>query len=275
MPKEWAGRRIAVTAEYLNSRAVVYVDGKKAGEMLFPAGEVDLTSAVPPGSKHVLSMQVAALPLSDVVAVVQRQQRPGQGKGTVARRGLCGDVYLVGTPAGPRIADVKVDTSVRKGEITFDTALAGSGSERPIRPSRRDHRQGQQGRGVHEQAVQGGDLKDGRIAVTEKWKAEKLWDIHTPQNMYEVAVSLLEGGSKLLDAALPVRFGFREFWIDGRDFYLNGTRIFLSCIPLEQCPDRRPARPPTRPPRKACCGCRAPASTSSTPTTTAASRART
>ena len=37
----------------------------------------------------------------------------------------------------------------------------------------------------------------------------------------------------MLDAALPVRFGFREFWIDGRDFYLNGTRIFLSALPLD------------------------------------------
>jgi len=26
---------------------------------------------------------------------------------------------------------------------------------------------------------------------------------------------------------------FREFWIDGRDFYLNGTRIFLSAVPLD------------------------------------------
>ena len=30
-----------------------------------------------------------------------------------------------------------------------------------------------------------------------------------------------------------MRFGFREFWIDGRDFYLNGTRIFLSALPLD------------------------------------------
>ena len=30
-----------------------------------------------------------------------------------------------------------------------------------------------------------------------------------------------------------MRFGFREFWIDGRDFYLNGTRIFLSAVPLD------------------------------------------
>src|SRR5262249_1606881 len=37
---------------------------------------------------------------------------------------------------------------------------------------------------------------------------------------------------KLLDAYYPVRFGFRELWIDGRDFYLNGTRLYLSAVPL-------------------------------------------
>ena len=37
----------------------------------------------------------------------------------------------------------------------------------------------------------------------------------------------------MLDTGYPVRFGFREFWIDGRDFYLNGTRIFLSAVPLD------------------------------------------
>ena len=30
-----------------------------------------------------------------------------------------------------------------------------------------------------------------------------------------------------------MRFGFREFWINGRDFYLNGSRIFLSVVPLD------------------------------------------
>jgi len=51
--------------------------------------------------------------------------------------------------------------------------------------------------------------------------------------MHEVTVSLLEPDGEVLDAALPVRFGFREFWIEGRDFYLNGTRIFLSSVPLD------------------------------------------
>ena len=39
------------------------------------------------------------------------------------RRGLCGDVWLAGMPKGPRISDVKVDTSVRRWEITFDAGL--------------------------------------------------------------------------------------------------------------------------------------------------------
>jgi beta-galactosidase len=43
---------------------------------------------------------------------------------------------------------------------------------------------------------------------------------------------LLDSSGKVLDTALPVRFGFREFWIEGRDFYLNGTRIYLAAIPL-------------------------------------------
>ena len=36
-----------------------------------------------------------------------------------------------------------------------------------------------------------------------------------------------------MDTATPVRFGFREFWIQGRDFYLNGTRLYLSLVPLD------------------------------------------
>ncbi len=92
------------------------------------------------------------------------------------------------------------------------------------------------GRSVREftsKAFKGGDLKDGRIAFTEKWKPGKLWDIHTPQNMFNLQLSLLGAGGKLLDTGHVVRFGFREFWIDGRDFFLNGTRIFLSSVPLD------------------------------------------
>src|SRR5207247_7660122 len=81
--------------------------------------------------------------------------------------------------------------------------------------------------------VKTSDLQNGRISLTEPWKPEKLWDIPTPQNRVSARVALLEAGGKLLDAYHPVRFGFREFWINGRDFFLNGTRIYLSAVPLD------------------------------------------
>src|SRR5437870_3400804 len=38
VPQGWDGRRIVLSAEYLNSFAIVYVDGKTAGEVRFPSG---------------------------------------------------------------------------------------------------------------------------------------------------------------------------------------------------------------------------------------------
>src|SRR5271166_996493 len=58
IPQNWAGRRISLQAEYLNSYAAVYVDGQKAGEIRFPAGQVDLSAVVRPGVTHVLSLLV-------------------------------------------------------------------------------------------------------------------------------------------------------------------------------------------------------------------------
>jgi len=228
VPAEWAGRRIALSVEFLNSFATVYVDGRKAGDMRFPAGEMDLTSLCQPGQKHVLSMLVLAMPLKAVMLSFSDSDAAKQVRGEVGRRGLCGDVYLMGTPQGAHINDLKVKTSVRKWQITFDTALDGADVQATY-ALRAQVKEGE--RTVKEftsNPFKGADLANGRIAVTEDWRPDKLWDIHTPQNQYDVSLSLLDANGRLLDEALPERFGFREFWIDRRDFYLNGTRIFLS-----------------------------------------------
>jgi len=233
VPKEWAGRRIAVQAEYLNSYAAVYLDGKKVGEIRFPAGEADVTAACRPGSTYVLSMLVEAMPLAGVMLSYSDTASAREVKGTVERRGLCGDVYLAASPAEERIEDVKVDTSVRKWQISFDAALGGlkAGRSYAVRARIADN-----GRPVEEFAgrrFKAEDIKEGRWALAQPWKPDKMWDVHTPRNMYDLDFALLDEGGKVLDAWHTVRFGFREFWIDGRDFFLNGTRILLSAVPLD------------------------------------------
>ena len=232
-PKEWAGRRIVLEAAYVNSFAEVYIDGAKVSEIRFPAGEVDLTSVCHPGKKHLLSIRVDAMPLKAVMLSYSDTASAKQVKGSVARRGLCGDVFLTSTPPRARIDDVKVETSARDGSITFDTALTElSDSSKYVLQAR---------------VVDGDDtireftskpfdreqLDGERFRFTQSWLPDKLWDVHTPENMFNLRVSLLDADANVLDTALPVRFGFREFWIDGRDFYLNGKRIFLSSVPFD------------------------------------------
>ena len=232
VPHEWADRRITLQASYVNSYAVVYLDGAKVGEMRFPGGDIDLTGICRPGQKQMLSMFVVAIPLKAVMMSFADSAAARQVAGSVERRGLCGDIYLTSTPTGARITDVKVETSVRDWAITFDLALARLDRERTysVRAQITDGN-----KPVKEftcNPFQPNELADGRIRVTENWRPEKLWDIHTPQNQFDVSLSLLDSAGKVMDTALPVRFGFREFWIEGKDFYLNGTRLYLAAIPL-------------------------------------------
>jgi len=233
VPASWAGRRILLELEYVNSFATVYVDGKQVGEARFPASRVDLTDAAPPGTAHTLSLLVVAMPLRAVMESYTDTNAARQRQGKVDRRGLCGDVWLASEPAGPRLGGVQVGTSVRRKEITFDDAVSG------LPPGGRFHLQARIREGDHSLAEFAGppfaasDTKGGRASFTAAWLAPKLWDLDTPGNQYEVDLSLVDDAGKTLDTAAPARFGFREFWVQGRDFYLNGTRLFLSLIPLD------------------------------------------
>jgi hypothetical protein len=223
IPADWSGRRITLSADCINSYAEVFVDGVNAGEMRYPSGEVDLTPLCRPGKTHVLAMQVTAMPLKAVMLSYSDSAAAKSVEGTVQRRGIVGDVYLNAMPAGPRIAGVKVETSVRNSEIAIEASLEG------IDPAAHP--------GLIVQIYDGGRLVKefaGRAPrLVFPWHPDKLWDIHTAQNQYQLTLTLIDERHEAIDTTLPVRFGFREFWIDGRDFYLNGTRLYLSSTPLD------------------------------------------
>ncbi len=233
VPADWVGRRITVNAAYVNSYATVFVDGKKAGEIRFPAGEVDLTNVCRPGGKHVLSLCVVAMPLKAVMMSFADTAAGKQARGAVARRGLCGDVYLASEPPRARLGEVKVDTSVRRWEITFAAAIRNPDANTRYRLRADVRERGREVTSFTSIPFEVSGLRAGRFAFSAKWKPEKLWDMHTPGNQYEVTLSLVNDQGKAIDVAHAETFGFREFWIDGRDFYLNGTRVFLSALPVD------------------------------------------
>ena len=226
IPREWAGKRIGLDFTMLQTHATVYVDGKAAGEVWFPGGRLDLTDALQPGQRHSLAIMVTAKPLSRERRDFMAPDRIIESKAVVKLKGITGDLFLDAAPREARITDVRIDTSYRERRIAFDVGVA-AGERRHVRLEAAIR---ENGREVLRAGPAAARVVDGRAVLAADWADPKLWDTDTPRNRYRAMVGLLDTDGFLLDQFLPIEFGFREFWIEGRDFMLNGRRIHLRAL---------------------------------------------
>jgi beta-galactosidase len=228
IPPEWTGRSVLLQANYVESYARVFLDGKPAGDIPWPGGELDITGAARPGQTQVVSILVAVKPRTADVQKFLGQEAITPGQTTY--RGLVGDVFLASRPAGPHVDDVKVDTSVRQWQIALDVAVAGLGEGQQAKLVGHVYDGDAEVKRLESPVFTQADLVEGRTKFAASWQPEKLWDLNTPENQYTVTVELADATGKVLDTFRPVRFGFREFWVDGREFRLNGSRIWSMIV---------------------------------------------
>lgn len=142
-----------------------------------------------------------------------------------AWRGIKGDVSLLVKP--PVCADdPAVTTSVKDQRITFEITLKnGSGKEVALHPEARISGPRSPG-AIAGQTVTLAPGEERRIAFGGDWADPLLWSPDTP-NLYTVQLQVRNDAGQLVDEPEKVRFGFREFELRGRDYYLNGSRIHL------------------------------------------------
>jgi len=106
-------------------------------------------------------------------------------------------VYLVSEPAGPRLADFRIATSTRKEEIAFDVAVRDLAPDGQYALSVRIDDNGREvAQPSRASPSRVADARDGRLSFAAKWLPEKLWNVHTPQNMYRATISLLDAAAK-------------------------------------------------------------------------------
>jgi len=226
IPSQWEGRAILLSLERVSTDARVYANGQHCGAIGWPYGEVDISKAVKAGGEAVLRIQVMAT--KDDTPVTSFLD-PGRGVTTAANlssKGLIGDVFLRCRPLGTHVRDVFVQSSTRKQELKLAVELCDVPAAETLQiTAKLIGMSGQEEKSFQGSAV----VKEGKAQILElawKWTNPKLWDLQQP-NLYTLKLKC-QGAKWNDEYAQP--FGFREFWIDGRKFLLNGTEIRLRPI---------------------------------------------
>lgn len=225
VPADWSGRRVWFEATMVQTHAAVFVDNKKAGEIWFPGGRLDLSDFIRPGQEQTLAVLITARPLENDSEVFMAPDRIIKNKASVKLKGLTGDVYLVSEPVAEAVEGVQVITSYRESRIDFAVELRDPGQgQRRLMAQIRDG--GRVVKTINSDLLAAGS----ELTFGDSWRDPKLWDTDATGNLYTVAISLLDERGRVLDELEPVTFGFREFWIEGRDFLLNGSPIHLRAL---------------------------------------------
>jgi beta-galactosidase len=225
IPADWKGRATRLRLDRVCTDAEVYVNGMRCGRVNWPWGSVDITRAVTAGTTAEIRLLVAAVADAEKVGEFWQNALSDvtYRSATLTTRGLTGSVHLESHASAARVTDVFLRPSTRKKDISIDVELAGvtrAGQARFVAEMLDEHG-----------AVEKTFAADAAVEAMEKqtlglswpWPNARLWDIGQP-NLYTVR---LRATGPNLDDEYNQEFGFREFWVEGRKFFLNGTEVRL------------------------------------------------
>lgn len=225
IPPEWTGRLISLRFDRVCTDAIVYVNGTECGRVSWPWGSVDITPAVTPGKTADIQVLVAAIPDPQLVGHFWQNafMEVTYSAASLATRGLTGGVYLESRSSEAHVSGVFVRTSTRKKEIALDVDLSGVKQPGHIHFIAEFLNEKGEPEKSFRADVTVGAAPEQTVTISWPWADPRLWDVDQP-NLYTLRLAATGAG---VDDQFNQEFGFREFWTEGRQFYLNGTVIHL------------------------------------------------
>ncbi|WP_228042122.1 MULTISPECIES: glycoside hydrolase family 2 protein [unclassified Tychonema] len=225
IPDNWKNRRIFIDLARVSTDAVIFVNGINCGQIEWPYGTVEITKAVKPGD-NTLSILVAAVSEEKDKAVIMSPTEIYTTKSKLQSRGIIGEVRLLSVPPGPLVSDVFVQTSTRKKQVKLDIELKDVSQNGQVQLIAQ--MLDEQGK-VEQKFIGSATVKAKPIQTVKvqwDWQNPRLWDLEKP-NLYTLQLEVKGSG---IDTQYNQPFGFREFWIEGRKFFFNGTEFRLRPI---------------------------------------------
>ncbi|MDJ1183958.1 glycoside hydrolase family 2 protein [Roseofilum casamattae] len=223
IPQSWAGRRILLNLDRVSTDAQIYVNDRPCGTIEWPYGAVDITPSVKLGEENTLTLLVSAFADAEDRTIIMGPGEIYTSPAKLGSRGLIGEVRLLSIPESAWISDVFVQPSTRNQSIKLNielTDITEPGAVQ-IRAAMLDEHGNVEQQFSAQQEVQATPTQT--LNVSWNWENPRLWDVQQP-NLYTLRLQI-EG--KSIQDTYDQSFGFREFWIEGKRFYLNGTELRL------------------------------------------------
>ncbi len=225
IPSDWKNRRIFIDLARVSTDAIIFVNDINSGQIEWPYGTIEITKLAQPG-QNTISILVAAVSDEQDKTVIMGPTEIYTTKSNLQSRGIIGEVRIFSLPPGPLISDVFVQTSTRNQQIKLDVELKDVKQNGQIQLVA----QMLDEKGKIEQKFTGTAQVQAKPIQTVKvqwdWKNPRIWDAGKP-NLYTLKLEVKGSG---INTQYDQPFGFREFWIEGRKFFLNGTEFRLRPI---------------------------------------------
>ncbi|MCK5804698.1 MAG: hypothetical protein KAI66_17805 [Lentisphaeria bacterium] len=195
VPKTWRGRRIILALDSLIHESAIYLNG-------------ELLAALP------------KLNLGGDYDITDKLRWDVPNRLTLFSSGVDGDISLRSVPVTAQIQDAWLVTSWRRKEATVRLEMDLAKDE-TVRTVVRifdggKNEPAKQFEGIGEMCVGSTNL-----SLSTSWPEAQPWSPKHPK-LYTYTVTVYDRDDVILDETLPQRFGFREIWMAGGDFYLNG-----------------------------------------------------
>ncbi len=210
----------------------VYWNGRRVGNASSQLGaKLDLSPWAHPGEKGQLAIYALAQPpdtqlaymmaagqMAREVDATRFAQEPNR---YLYIRGLS-DIYLELGPAKPVFATVQAVPSTRERALELWLTGAAGGSALNYAVDVRETN----GAVVWQQAKLRAEPRGTGWELKIPWPNPRLWTPDDP-HLYRLTVQAADASGQVLDESLPVTFGFREIWVQGKQLMLNGHPLHL------------------------------------------------
>jgi beta-galactosidase len=209
IPGAWSNHRVFLRCELLEQAAIVFIGGKRVGA-LPPLGDgIEVTSAIVPGRSNVLRLFIAA------------GEPAADRAGMYGRLGIAGALRLDAMAPKVAVEEVFLMPSVRRkqlgAKIRFNCARARKRVTVRAVVTETDGRLVR----TFDQTMDSLPAGESFQELAFAWPDPVLWELDRP-HLYRITVEALDAKGETLDRWGPDTFGFREFWLKGKEMILNG-----------------------------------------------------